>query len=277
MKRTLTDILKNFRQTPPPAAWEKIATALDERPLVGKLQNFHAEPPEHNWQAIAAALDSGSEEKPTGVVRKMNRWWAAAAVLLLLAVSAYLLQNREPSTDLAKTETKPVPVQTTPPENTNSQQQRDLSQNEQGTAGATTQASRVPAQGFDYSETAATRPERSINARSQQTPVYASAISRRPSLAPIENEEDFTAAVTAVDKTIARLDYSDAAEYMVYGAEDGSYTRVAKKIFPLLQCATWSSACKEQLQQLQSRISSASLSTGFAGFLDILSQLQENH
>ena len=277
MKRTLTDILKNFRQTPPPGAWEKIATALDEQPLSGKLQNFRAQPPEHNWKAIAAALDSGREEKPAGTIRQMNRWWAAAAVLLLVAASVYLLQSNEASTDLAKTETKPVPVQTAPPENSNSQQQKDLLQNDEGTSGANMQKSRVPAQRFDYSEKLATRPERSINARSQQTPVYASAISRRPSLAPIENEEDFTAAVTAVDKTIARLDYSDAAEYMVYGAEDGSYTRVAKKIFPLLQCATWSSACKEQLQQLQSRISSASLSTGFAGFLDILSQLQENH
>lgn len=277
MKRTLTDILKNFRQTPPPAAWEKIATALDEQSLQGKLQNFRAQPPEHNWQAIAAALDSGREEKPAGVVRKMNRWWAAAAVLLLVAVSAYLLQNREPSTDLTKTETQPVPVQTAPPESNDPQQQKDLSQNDQGTASAMTQATGEPAQSFDYSQTAATRPVRSVRAGSPQTAAYASAVSRRPSLSPIENEEDFTAAVTAVDKKIARLDYSDAAEYMVYSAEDGSYTRVAKKIFPLLQCATWSSACKEQLQQLQSRISSASLSTGFAGFLDILNQLQENH
>lgn len=275
MKKDFRNILKQFKETPPAGFWDRIAAALDDKTVEGKLKNFQWQPPAKSWQAISTALDKQHPTKLKPILKRLTPWMAAAAMLLLVVSSFLLLQQNKKPADVAvqtQTTAAPATLPASPEKNTAPAQQVIPEPSATTNSGEPDKTSRS----FTIAGSKTARTDR--NPASKEITIAAQTATYHPRVTPIQNQDLFsTSSIVSVDKKITRQDYTTVGEYMIYGADDGSYTRVAKKIFPLLQCATWSSACKEQVKQLQGRISSASLSSGFAGFMDILIQLQENH
>src|ERR1043165_954169 len=93
---SLKDKLYNYEQTPPPAAWDKIAAALDESHISDEfpstLYNAVATPPQDAWEKIAGALEP-AEPAPVSITRRFSfvRYAAAAAVIGLVAFGIFRL------------------------------------------------------------------------------------------------------------------------------------------------------------------------------------------
>lgn len=67
---------------------------------------------------------------------------------------------------------------------------------------------------------------------------------------------------------------SSLNDFMIYSDEDGNAMKLPKKLFSLVNCPNGDDSCKERILNMQQKLSSASIASGFTGILEMLRQLQ---
>ena len=106
MSKDLRNRLYDYEVPPPPAAWDKIASALDDSHLSDQfpstLYNLEATPPATAWSKINEALSPILEERP---VRRLNPIWKYAAAAAFIGALAFggirLFNNSTPDETVA--------------------------------------------------------------------------------------------------------------------------------------------------------------------------------
>jgi hypothetical protein len=261
MSNLLKDKLFNYKEFPPANVWKQISASLDsEIHFPGKLYNFIATPPHHLWSAIEGYLDDRAKLlAPVPIYRqysKILRYSAVAAILIAIVFSATELISR-------RSVHAPTAFSSQP------RVQKTLTGN--------IQKSNTPVLAYHP------RKEAALARTSEKKHSFKSFLfpeRKTEEIAPVEDTylaietPTITPVSTAVDN---HPDLSLADRFMVYTDEDGNHMKLPKKLFSVIHCNTDDFSCKQNLQNLQQKISSASISADFGGFLDMLKQLQENH
>lgn len=255
--------LYHYKADPPPTAWDAIAAKLDEQQASypDKLYNFQQAPPPNAWQKIEEQLpvaNSGSQVVAMPVQRKIVRYAAAAVLLLALVGIAYFAQPDNKTETVAGTNQSSLPTENAAPPI-----KRDLKH------------FNVPPQ---------KTVENAVAAKETTTPRYAALIPmikrrvpKKQSKINLPIEPVFASAleVAPIEKNIINTDRTD--RYMIATTDDGSPVRLPKKVYSAFACPDepTHNACELQLTLLQQKMS-ASFTTDFAHFLDLLKNLQEN-
>ncbi len=261
--------LFNYKADPPPSAWDAIAAGLDaeKASFPEKLYNYAEQPPATAWQGIEAQLPAANGAKVVPLRTKMMRY-AAAAVLLLAVVSvAYfttISNSNQPTASTATIEN--TLLNTAPAASAGTKKITHYNLPPQQT---TTQANDTPAE---------KEPQRS------KSPQYVSAatsvrnlVARRTQVnLPVEPSFATELDVVPQETNIINTDRTD--RYMIATSEEGEPVRLPKKVYSAFACPEDDprhQACELRLAQLQQKMS-ASLTTDFVQFLDLLKNLQEN-
>ena len=248
--------LFRYQAKPPVKAWDAIAAALDEEsPLFARrLSRYEVIPAAGVWSKISDRLGNAG----TGIIRQLpfrKKWvgYAAAAVMIALAgFGIYLIVP-------ANTNQPVAPAAVIPGTTTS----RPVPSNETAAA--------QPAAADTVKEVAMAAPEivaknRNINRRlAARIPSV-----RRPQgvMNVAKNE------VPLPEKSIVNASRAD--RYMIATAYDGTVVRLPKKAYAAFACVDMPPiACREKFASMQHKMAAASLTTDFAGFLDLLNNLQD--
>ncbi len=281
MNRDFTIRLYEFEMTPPPGAWSKIESVLDEDGdsfLIGeKLSNIELTPPAAVWPAIASALDSDQPVKETPV-RKLQpyyRYAAAAAILFAVIFTATLLfNNKQAVADSAQTN----PVEpSTPGKNlvdpTVTEQQTDIT------------SKPVEEENLDIDKrvyASASSDRKYIAQRNAAANGGVSFASYSP--AEIETNFDlqhFEEIASNVAINTSSVDPEKAKRVNTYAyavRPDGQVVRISRKLADMLGCI-YSADCSQQVAHWHNKMAKANHSPSQENFMDILTlikSLQEN-
>lgn len=261
MNNNLKYKLFNYKEPPSKDVWERISESLSNTVnFPGKLYNYTCTPPALLWDKIARDLDEiVSPLKPVHVLRKKKLSYGliiAAAILIFLVVGASILLQKQNLDTTASVIRKPTI-------STPKQQITSLTVN---------------------GETKNNNPVKShITYPTNKKPIVHTAINKIKRVIQLDNVEENELPAeqpnitTNVAANIPHADLSLADKFMVYTSAEGNHLKVPKKLFSLVHCDTEDYSCKQNLQNLQQKVSSASFSADFGGFIDMLKQLQENH
>ena len=253
--------LKEYSPAPPPAAWDSIAERLEaqEAQFPQKLHQFEATPPAAAWANIENRLPGATGAPVVPLQARVLRYAAAAVVLLALAGIAFWATPRNENAVAAHT-AAPQPQSSTPAAPPAKREIKHFN---------------VPPQ---------SEPERPATAAPQRSSLQyaAAAASRRlppkRTQANLPLEPAFATELDVVPETQTLINTERANRYMVATLEEGEAVRLPKKVYSAFACPDEdpaAQACERQLAQLQQKIS-ASFTTDFAHFLDLLKNLQEN-
>jgi hypothetical protein len=250
------DKLYDYEQAPPPAAWDKIAAALDESHISDEfpstLYNAVATPPADAWEKIAGALEP-AVAAPVAITRKLSfvRYAAAAAIIGLVAFGIFKVTRSNSS----KTGTEIAVTPTNPPK------QQDTG----------SKARQVP------SETATVPESRNVegdnieitNEQNVSTEIVkARSVKKAKTRYAASNETDAIEASYAYNEHTPNL----ADRYIMYMTPEGGIVRMSKKWGNLVCCVSGQEqdpGCKDQLKKWQEKLACAPTANG--NFMDILS------
>lgn len=256
MSSDLQKKLLQFEAKPSPKVWSNLETILDadvEFPV--KLYEFKQQPAPRAWQKIASALS----EHPATVVpfairyRKPIRYTAAAAVLILLAFGATFFMSKKASPETAAITTQPVPTQ-----NTSIPARNEIAKQEPIITNAVIADNKYEA-----------------NKNVVLTKECLGVIPQKNIMADNVTPECL---IAEVKDRISHLDLKTSDRFMVYCCDGkGNPVKLPKKLYDVVNCGEDDPSCRQNIQCLQEKISSASLTTDFIGVLQIIRQVQENH
>lgn len=253
--------LFNYQAEPPASAWDAIAKDLDKEKVAypDKLYNYQQTPPPALWQKIEAGLPV-----TTGRVvaiparRNISRYAAAAVILLALIGIAYFAAPDNNQTVAGTNNSSTAAPVTAPPK-----VKRETEYFNVPPHVATAAATGSP-QKNNPTYTAIEKVKRKVRQKLAGVnlpiePIYASVL-----------------AVAPKEKNMVDAERTD--RYMIATTDDGAPVRLPKKVYSAFACPDdepTRQACELQLTLLQQKMS-ASLTTDFAQFLDLLKNLQEN-
>ena len=248
--------LFNYQVKPPASAWNSLAARLDE-PVSGypeKLLAYQESPPEGIWDKIAPLLDIPARQGKLVSIGKMVRYAAVAVLILLAGYGIFLMKDnamqvkQEPLSVQKKSGSQPgVPAAATAPDT----EDNAVAKSDPAVSGP------LPVQKkISYSRLAASKIAR---------PVYRTQ-------AKLQVSEQ---APNLKEKNMVNLTWAD--RYMIATSTSGKVVRLPKKAYAAFACVEATDlACKEKMASMQSRLAAASVTTDFAGFLDLLNNLQDN-
>lgn len=253
MNDNIQNRLLNYSETPPAAAWPRIAAALDTPAYVQKLRDYETSPPTVAWEQLEQQLT-----KPTTRViplrTKLFKYAMAAAVLLVIAAgSVFYFTNK--SATLASTHDS-VSTQTT--KNAFLQDSQQL-----GTASKAAQP---------INETIDVRSN-----ESERTASVDNELVQFSSQVRIANNRLTADAVPEALSEKPGLGTELPDRYMIATTATGKVVRLPKKAYSEYACAEMlqNYQCKEKLEAIQSKMA-ASAATDFTDFIDLLKKLQDN-
>ncbi len=272
MSSNLQHKLLNYEAEPPADAWDKLAAALQEATPAypERLQQYQQPPAPHVWEQIEQQLHAPAIEPATKViVLKPHRrfaQYAAAAVVLLIAAGIFYVSNNSSPTQPAQKVTS-------------------------ATVLSTIQAKARPAkvvatpgrQALNDTITLAATPPSALEKRKTEKlhlKKTLTLITAKKSEVVMPADHDPAPDLAVVPKEKNLINRSETDRYMVVTSEVGNAVRLPKKVYSSYTCSdevvfASHQECKEKISSLQSKMS-ASLATDFAGFLDLLKNLQEN-
>lgn len=254
--------LKDYSETPPLSAWDAIAERLEaqEASFPQKLHQYEETPPAAAWDKIQQQLPAAQGAKVTRL--KWLRYAAAAVVLLALAGIGYLsTPDNKDNTTVANTTIQnnlPGNTPTAPPVK---KETKHLNTPPQVTKVKEVSADETPKPRLQYAAAAAGR---RIQAKRAQ--------------ANLPVEPAFVAELDVVPTSKNIINAERANRYMIATSDEGAPVRLTKKVYSAFACPDEDAnnqACETQLARLQQKIS-ASFTTDFVQFLDLLKNLQEN-
>lgn len=249
----MNDHLKNklfyYEENPPAHVWGEIHDTLENNQLGKKLYKYEATPSSFIWEKIRKQIDEENKVQtlPTKNIRYL-RYAGVAALFILLIYSVSIFVNK-----------KSIQKDKMVTENTDNKKQGD-------TINLTTP--------FSSEET----PKKIEDAISDPVARNKFAINRKIHRLPSEIVTTSIASQTiaTVKEKIRHLDLANADRYMVYSDQAGNNKKLPRKLFDIVNCEEMDMVCKENLQKLQEKISTASLSLDFMGFVQMLKHVQEN-
>lgn len=240
-------ILHGYRQSPGTHNWDKVAEHLDSLPLGEKLKDYKAAPPFGLWEAI--------EKNITGHSVPSKVWYRYAAAAVLFFVLVFIGVRT-----LNTTKSAPADAVATQPKKTI--EAKPL------TAPPQVPNNNVAVQAPATATSTLARSHASITANTRQ---QGENFSRRRRGGNQQGNTAF-ASVTRLKEKIHVLDYAEAERYMVIESGGNTISRIAKRVYPLINCID----CLSLIQSIRERLSVQTSSTGFAGVVEMLKQLQEN-
>lgn len=250
--------LFQFQARPPAGTWKEIAAALDEEKpaFAGRLFRYQLMPAKNIWSQISGRL-AGTVPEPARTVPMRKKWVAYAAAAVFMGLAGYGIYLMMPADRTqAVTPAAATPSATTPePVRTS----RAIPENPvTGDTTTGTIAAAAPDPGF-----------KKRNISRHLTARLAPSV-RKPQLSwnAAKNE------VPLREKTIVNASRAD--RYMIATTYDGSVVRLPKKAYAAFACVDMPDiACREKIASMQNKMANASLTTDFAGFLDLLNNLQD--
>lgn len=264
MSSDLRNKMYHFKVTPPATAWEHIDAALNDATpsYPHKLYHYQQEPPAGAWDAISRALDPAQQKAVIKVMPRSRRWYRYTALAAALMAAAfgltYFLAAHQPAESRKQAQegqqppaTSTTPTGTPPPFSP-------------AAGPATVALPAAPAQ----EQTTHRRLTKIIRARIAAAPL----LSRRPALGQ---------KLPALPADKAPIETAEAVNrYMIATNTTGQPVRLPKKVYSSFACPDGSvtadyDPCREKIHSLQNKMSAA-MATDFAGFLDLLVNLQEN-
>jgi len=118
MNSGLQKRLYEMEVMPPPAVWEKLSLHIDEinadNAVAKKILSNELVPPAEIWEKINSTINVVEKKQPgkKAVIVYLRRLAAAAVFIGLIATAWILFSTKKASTDLARTEDKPVQKET---------------------------------------------------------------------------------------------------------------------------------------------------------------------
>lgn len=246
--------LFNYTEAPPAAAWDGIATALDQQPAYAqKLYAFEVTPPEKTWEHVAARL--ATPEKGVVPLRtKLFKYAIAAAVLGAIAAGSIFYLKNGTAPNLA----------THPQHNTSDGQNKNtLFDTNTQTGEAADGARNDGTPGNDM-------------VSSMETSVSNQALVQFSPRVRIAKNRPATRHITIKPEIRAVIDTEVANRYMIATTANGQAVRLPKKAYSDYACANAhaNSYCRERISSIQNQMA-ASVATDFTEFIDLLKNLQE--
>ena len=284
MKR-LKDKLYNYEVAPPPGAWDKISSELDQSMLNAEfpatLYHLEVQPPKSAWTKIKTALDS-SFGTPAPV-RRLNPAWryAAAAVIAgLIFFAGFNIFKSSGSGDAEVATTSGSPVQnnntpsagiSTPGDNRTQEEIKDDAALEESK--------------HTLAKLEVTRPN-SLNKAS----IYGDQFIARPVNAQVAAFTDLNPENTYRELCYVPFDEplhednlsTSASRYVLLMTPEGNFIRMSKKLEELVCCVAGEDQdpeCKDQISDWRKKIAKSAHSSSPGNFMDILNlvkSLQEN-
>jgi hypothetical protein len=271
MSNKLQHKLFNYQAEPPADGWDKIAAALDEQApsFPERLFHFQQQPAPHVWEQIEQQLDEETGVPATKIIplkpySRILKYMAAAVILLLISGAFYLYNN---STFTAS-------------------EQQTANQSVLNIKSPAKPAVPVATENKKIKDSAAlmavnTEPEENNinNIHKQKTKIRQLITTKKSSVVLPEDEEPLRElAVIPKEKNI--INQTDTDRYIIVTSDVGNAVRLPKKVYSSFACPDQFAFagyddCKERISSLQNKMS-ASMTTDFAGLLDLLKNLQEN-
>lgn len=255
MNENIRQKLVQYSETPPPAAWNHIADALDDAPAFAqRLYDYEAQPAPGVWKNIDQQLTA--PVPPAIPLRtKLFQYAMAAAVLLAIAAASVFYLNKPAAPGMAHTT----------PKNTTSGTAKNSFTDTQFQAGSETALAETNSQSHEANtagnaaetaEGAVTQYERKVRIPKDQLPT--SELNVTPEEKPVIN--------TALQD-----------RYIIATTQNGKVVRLPKKVYNDYVCAEalQNYQCKERIAAIQSKMA-ASVATDFTSFIDLLKNLQDN-
>lgn len=249
--------LFHYQVKPPASTWNSLAARLDE-PFSGypeKLLAYQQSPPAAIWDQIAPLIDIPGREGKIFSMRKLVRYAAVAVLILLAGFGIFLMQDsgREAKQESLTVQKNPVSI-----------------------PGASSPAATVPE--IKGNATAKTGPA-VIAALPVQKKISYSRLAASKILKPVyrsqANLQVSEQAPNLKEKNMVNTTWAE--RYMIATSTSGKVVRLPKKAYAAFACVEATDlACKEKMASMQSRLAAASVTTDFAGFLDLLNNLQDN-
>lgn len=252
MSTPLQNKLFNYSAQPPEGAWENIAASLaeGEAPLARRLQNFEAQPSSDLWKHIEKRLPA--KFSSIFIRYKKPLAFAAAAAVLAAIVFTGVLIN-QPGKNTGQAATVPLPK---------------------------TQVTTAPKQDTPSVQYFEDQPQYAINNNNKIN--WQRSNANEPEFAanplPVQHTATLNVGEGFIPTHAMPMQTVDAPpeKYMVYSDEEGNATRLSKKVFDFFSCAQQRPDCRQQMQQLQQQFATTS-ATDFAGLVELLKKLNENH
>jgi hypothetical protein len=251
MNDNIRNKLIHYSETPPAAAWPRIAAALDTPAFAQKLQNFETPPPAQTWERLEQQL---TQAPVVSLRTKLFKYAIAAAVLLIIAAGSIFYFTIKP-TNLAGN--------TPDTASTRDTKTTFLADTQHHTKYKTALAS-----------------EETTDLRSNTSEPTASLGQEQVQFSPqvqIANKRLTADPATVAPKEKLTLATELPDRYMIATTATGKVVRLPKKAYSDYACAEMlqNYQCKEKLQAIQSKMA-ASVAIDFTDFIDLLKKLQDN-
>lgn len=256
MNENIRQKLFHYSETPPPAAWNHIADALDENgAFVQRLYDFEAQPASGVWETIDQQLTAAVPHHAIPLRTKLFKYAIAAAVLLAVAASSVLYLNRDTTSGLAHTSQK-APTSFTADDSSADIKMQSASETERYQSNSPSHEDYVDENG---------------------TAQVDGAVMHYAHKARLGKDQLTTSEwnVMPEEKRIINTNVPD--RYIIATTQTGKVVRVPKKVYSDYVCAEayQNYQCKERIAALQSKMA-ASVATDFTDFIDLLKKLQDN-
>lgn len=274
MNNDIRHKLLSHEVPPPPGAWDRIASALDESgsglSFPGRLKELEVMAPAQTWDKIAAALDTAELSVPLTQRIPWLRYAAAAAIIGFISWAAltYFNKNNTVAPEIASApeqqQVTPVPAQIDPQQNK--------------TDGSITDAQRDDAALEDSKRTFASVDIASIARRNhishvQMTePVELAAMTGQ--LNPARTYQELACDEVAQPKVKVAEDSNLSTRYVLLMTPDGKLIRISRKWSSMLCCVSGEESdpdCKDQVKEWRARVAGALNAPSSGNFMDIIS------
>jgi hypothetical protein len=254
MNENIRQKLFQYSETPPPAAWNHIADALDENgSFAQRLYDYEAQPAPGVWKNIDQQLTAPAP--PVVSLRtKLFKYALAAAVLLAIAAGSVFYLNKPAAPDVAHATSKNTTSGTAKNALTDTQALSD-SETILAETNSPQQDANTPANGAGATNGAVVQYERKVRIPKDQLPT--GDLNVMPEEKPVMN--------TALQD-----------RYIIATTQTGKVVRLPKKVYNDYVCAEayQNYQCKERIAAIQSKMA-ASVATDFTSFIDLLKNLQD--
>lgn len=258
--KLLRDKLLNWEATPPPTAWDRICTALDESEIQAnfpaQLREMETVPPASTWSNIVAEMDAApttDSAVPTIAGRSRFSVWmryAAAAAILVFTVWGIneLIQNNSVTPDINSTASGPS-----------------------GPPAAMKPNNNLPVAGPHVAANDSAMQLESLagNNRSQTRPSRGAAVQFAAQAANEEYAEEISKAIYVYEDIQPLM----ADKYVTLLTPDGSFIRLSKRWSHMLCCIAGEEAtddCDTQLKAWQDQMAASPVTPAPGSFMDIL-------
>jgi hypothetical protein len=279
MSKDLRNRLYEYEVPPPPASWDKIATALDESHLDNQfpstLYNLEATPPPAAWDKINEALSPSMGEKPVRRLYPILKYAAAAMLIGVLAFGGIrIFRSSTPNAPVVTRNETPatnLPSSQADPQNNVASNPTLVDPIEEERNDAALEASKHMYASLDASEK-----QRIKRVSEEHFLSTADPISTASDINPGNTYRDAKCAFVNAPSFAFNDDNSPidmANRYFMLVTPDGKIIRISKKLGPIVCCVSGEETdedCNNQLKKWREKLASPNMAASSGNFLDIL-------